>query len=291
MNTNKEDWIAANHELMKAINFADLNSKNLNAEEIKYLTDLSSMINTHIDEYVKWLESDEARKYFFDNVKLNKEVFEAIDEKLDDIIYDTKLSAKGITEKLYEAGLKEGYNDLGEKIVWNDATANALKITQVYGFGLITNLSNDLTEQIRHHIFRGIAEGQSIPEIAKAIKNSGLQPLNGSTLTAYQRATMIARTEVSRAMNTGKLQSYANYGVEMVDVVTAGDERVCEICIYNEENNPHPINESDELCPAHPNCRCTVIAHIEHKSDIEEQDNPLTVDITVSEKEPFNEEV
>ena len=55
--------------------------------------------------------------------------------------------------------------------------------------------------------------------------------LTGKTLSARQRAMMIARTETARAMTQGRLQSYANYGVHEVKILTAGDENVCPVCL------------------------------------------------------------
>lgn len=69
-----------------------------------------------------------------------------------------------------------------------------------------------------------------MPEVAKRILAATDNSLTGKTLTARQRAMMIARTETARAMTQGRLQSYANYGVREVKILTAGDEKVCAIC-------------------------------------------------------------
>lgn len=64
------------------------------------------------------------------------------------------------------------YKDINRLPVFNDACKYGLKATQEYNFELISNVSNDLIDSIRHHIFRGIAEGQSIHEVARAITDS-----------------------------------------------------------------------------------------------------------------------
>ena len=74
------------------------------------------------------------------------------------------------------------------------------------------------------------------------------------TISPRVRAEMIARTEHARAVNTGTLQSYANYGVEMVEIITARDDLVCEICEEYDEENPHRLSDAQDLLPAHPNC-------------------------------------
>lgn len=116
-----------------------------------------------------------------------------------------------------------------------------------------------------------------MPEVAKRIRNATGESLTGKTLTARQRAMMIARTETARAMTQGRLQSYANYGVTKIKILTAEDANVCPICleaayIFNGEMSMDnvagekiwDITDADKLVPFHPNCRCSVMAYIEH---------------------------
>lgn len=91
---------------------------------------------------------------------------------------------------------------------------------------------------------------------------------------------MIARTETARAQTTGTLQAYANYGVKEIDVIHSDDGRVCKTCLENKAHNPHPIKDSIDLCPAHPNCRCAVSTHIKHGDELKPQDNPKVINIT-----------
>ena len=160
--------------------------------------------------------------------------------------------------------MSHGYKDIDRLPVFNDACKYGLKATQEYNFELMRNVSTDLRESIKHHIFRGVAEGRSIHEVARAITDSGLQPLEGKTLTAYQRASLIARTEIARSMSTGRLQAYANYGVEKVKILTAGDDNVCPIC-RKAEKKIYTLEEASNLIPFHPCCRCSIMAHIEHE--------------------------
>lgn len=45
---------------------------------------------------------------------------------------------------------------------------------------------------------------------------------------------------------------------EMVNIVSMGDELVCQICQDLEDEGPYSIEEARSLVPAHPNCRCLV---------------------------------
>ena len=112
-------------------------------------------------------------------------------------------------------------------------------------------------------------KGENPRQLIPVIEELPLKPLtvplpNGKyrLISTRTRAEMIARTEYARAQCTGKLQAYANYGVEKVDVLTCGDELVCDKCKYYENHNPWKIEDVGGLLPAHPNCRCTYKAHI-----------------------------
>ena len=256
--------IKTNRLLAKAFDLNNfLDPTRLAHDELQYYNDLTRLFDKIISHHINWLDSPEARKLFYEDIQNREEYFQAIDQDLDDIIRDTSLSADKIIEKVYRKGLSHGYKDINKLPVFNDACKYGLKATQEYNFELIQSVSDDLKDSIRHHIFRGIAEGQSIHEVARAITDSGLQPLKNKTLSAYQRASLIARTEIARSMTTGRLQSYANYGVKKVKILTAGDDNVCPIC-RKAEKKIYTLEEASNLVPFHPACRCSVIAHIEH---------------------------
>lgn len=48
---------------------------------------------------------------------------------------------------------------------------------------------------------------------------------------------------------------------ELVQIVTMGDELVCQICQDLEADGPYQIEEARQLIPAHPHCRCLVQSH------------------------------
>ena len=286
--------IRTNRLLAKAFNLNDfLDPTRLAHDELQYYNDLTRLFDKIIGHHIDWLDSPEAKKVFYEDIQNREEYFQAIDQDLDDIINDVSLNADKIIEKVYRKGLNHGYKDINRLPVFNDACKYGLKATQEYNFELIRNVSDDLIESIRHHIFRGIAEGQSIHEVARAITDSGLKPLKNKTLTAYQRASLIARTEIARSMTTGRLQSYANYGVEKVKILTAGDDNVCPICleaahIFNGEKTHdniigekvYSLEDASDILPFHPACRCSLIAYIEHYQDIPQKpiENPRFMD-------------
>ena len=59
----------------------------------------------------------------------------------------------------------------------------------------------------------------------------------------------------------------------LVNVLTAGDDRVCIDCEDIAEGGPYEINAARDLIPAHPNCRCAFIPFGDKRfAPIEEQE-------------------
>jgi hypothetical protein len=55
------------------------------------------------------------------------------------------------------------------------------------------------------------------------------------------------------------LRAAAAAGEEEVNVLTAGDDRVCQACQAISNAGPYPIDEAMDLIPAHPRCRCAYV--------------------------------
>jgi len=271
--------IETNKLLMHCIDFdkALFDETTLSTSEEEYFESFIDGFNKQISLFIKWLESDEAKELFRQHGEYNDIVFDSIREDLEEILHETNLTAEQLIDRIYDLGLDKGFSEIRRTKYYNDATMYGLKVLQDYNFELITTLHEDIIEHIRTQIFLGIAEGEGMPEVAKRIRNATGESLTGKTLTARQRAMMIARTETARAMTQGRLQSYANYGVTKIKILTAEDANVCPICleaayIFNGEMSMDnvagekiwDITDADKLVPFHPNCRCSVMAYIEH---------------------------
>ncbi|WP_158997224.1 2'-5' RNA ligase family protein [Streptomyces aureus] len=64
---------------------------------------------------------------------------------------------------------------------------------------------------------------------------------------------------MTAAADDGALRLYRSEGVQQIDVITAGDGRVCESCIDYEAGSPWPTLDVPRL-PTHPVCRCCYAA-------------------------------
>ena len=265
MITSTEDRISTNKLLLDIIDFDKslFDTSTLSTEEIRYFNSITRGFDKQIQFFIDWLDSDEARRIFYENESYNERVFEKIEDEIKSIVGDTSLTADEIISSIYDSGLQAGADEIRRTKYYNDATKFGLEFLQDYNFSLISNVNEDLKNHIRAEIFIGIAAAESMPEVANRILNATDNSLTGKTLSARQRAMMIARTETARAMTQGRLQSYANYGVREVKILTAGDEHVCAIC-REAETKIFPISEADNLVPFHPLCRCSVMAYIRH---------------------------
>lgn len=76
---------------------------------------------------------------------------------------------------------------------------------------------------------------------------------------AYKEADRLARTEIMRVINQGRINQGQEKGYKLGYYSYIADEKVCEKCerlARETKNNPIPL---DELEPVHhPNCRCGI---------------------------------
>jgi SPP1 gp7 family putative phage head morphogenesis protein len=108
-------------------------------------------------------------------------------------------------------------------------------------------------------------------KLVEAINGTGVGDLAtkdvlGRTISAQQRATLLARTEIIRAHHLATIQEYRNWGLEGIIVKgewkTAGDDRVCDRCAAL-EGKIFTLDEIEPMIPFHPLCRCIALPYIE----------------------------
>ena len=270
---------------------------------IRYFELLENHIKNQIDASIKWLESDEAREYFFGETEYQREVFSALEDEWDEILSAKYPSVDALLDEVYRRGKAKGYTDMRERIRYTEADKLALSIARNYNYHLIRKIDNDTRNQIKNKITEAVIAGEHPYTVAPKILKVAEEKLQGTNFTPKQRATMIARTEISRVQNTGILQSYINEGYTEVKILTAGDSRVCNLCLryafeYEEDaeitydnrgeertHNIIKLVKGGEFPPFHPLCRCTYLS-VWHSKE-EPPKNPLVINLTPNSQVKF----
>ena len=240
--------------------------------EKEYMESIVQNLKDQIEGSVAFMRDSDAMKVLveknFDGldeqINLLNSFNQALEPYLNDILYNQADTFKDFTDKFYQAGKEAGFSDMDVQTYMSGIDDHALYEVSNYDFGLIQNVSNDLRSAIKDVVGKGVMNGKTVPELAKDIRATGIQPIRsgytGKMLTVDQRSTLIARTESMRAMNQGTLVSYQQYGVKQVDVVGDDDDATCDDCEDAMGGSPYPIDDAPEI-PMHPGCRHTYAAH------------------------------
>jgi len=165
---------------------------------------------------------------------------------------------KGVDRAYTDVSKVKGFKDLSRdqftQIAFGQPELQS-KIELIYTrtYNELKGVTDAMSQQMSRALANGLVAGQGPKVIARE-----LQKVNEKITKT--RALVIARTETIHAHAEGQLDSFEWLGVEKVDimaeVLTAGDERVCTICLDAASEGPMLIEEARGIIPLHPNCRC-----------------------------------
>jgi SPP1 gp7 family putative phage head morphogenesis protein len=118
-------------------------------------------------------------------------------------------------------------------------------------------ITDSTREMIQTMTADAIDSGMSTDEFASMMEDS--------FAFSSERAEMIARTEMAMADTAGQLEGWkASEVVQGTEWTTAEDDAVSDECQLNADAGVVPLGElypsGDAAPPAHPNCRCALIA-------------------------------
>ncbi len=113
-------------------------------------------------------------------------------------------------------------------------------------------------EMLRSLVSDAIDDGWSTGHLEKEVSDA-------AAFSDY-RSEMIARTELARAEGIGKMMAWRRSGVVKRKRWLLDDDP-CDICENNALQGPikldEPFESGDDAEPAHPHCRCAVVAETE----------------------------
>ncbi len=157
---------------------------------------------------------------------------------------------------------RDGINQLATRAL-TLIDSDALDFMSQYNLVLAGDVHRELADGIRRTVMSGIATGKGVEDIVRDLGHVVKDPESfrhaGSKVfrKAQYRMEVIARTEVLRAHNQGRIKFHQQVGVEKLEWMTMEDERVCPVCgpldgkVFDTGRFPPQ--------PAHPNCRCTSV--------------------------------
>lgn len=153
-----------------------------------------------------------------------------------------------------------GIDNLATK-VFQIVDTDALDFLTQYNLTLAGDIHRELSDGIKRTLLSGIATGKGAGDIVRDLgevivdKESFRQAGTKVFSKAQYRMEMIARTEVLRAHNMGRLKFHERVGVQRLEWLAMDDERMCPIC-GGLDSKTFPIDKFPQQ-PAHPHCRCT----------------------------------
>lgn len=202
------------------------------------------------------------------------------DYNLSSIVFLTASKIKSFITKLAalstgaaKSGLERSYKDMDVAISWDiDMSKIADLYKSKYQRWFSEVVEKEVQKNVIEEISEGIRDGESIDDIAKRIVEYFEHPITvpekrdeegNVARKAYQinqkaYSEMLARTEVSGAVNNGRLEGYRESKL-VKTVKWFANPGACPYC-EDENGQIYEVGEANDKIPAHPNCRCTWIA-------------------------------
>jgi len=147
-------------------------------------------------------------------------------------------------------GGKATEKESGVYIGWTSKSRPAVDWIREHGAELVTNISEVTRDRLRSELAIGLGLGESQEELTARLTEVINDPF---------RASIIARTEVVKAYNQGKILAVEESGFDSVKTWRDGQEGACPVCseldgvtVKLNEKFPHELDSP----PAHPSCRC-----------------------------------
>ena len=142
----------------------------------------------------------------------------------------------------------------------------AIKYAQKRGAQMAAKyeLTPSTGERIAQIVSDGIKNKRGIPGISRDIRGDFPD-------ISKARADNIAQTETATALSKASLDRMQDMGIDGKEWVTAGDDRVCEICLDNQAAGVIPIDKVFPSGHMHPpgceNCRCALAPAMLNRKD------------------------
>lgn len=205
----------------------------------------------------------------------------------------------------YNAGGQSVYSIFDVKIDFALRDLDVESWLKNYEIQLAQSVSQEISSKIKFELLEGIRNSESITELRNRVTSAWNKPIDivvppklavdGTVIRqGYQYqlssnawATTVARTEVSRAFASGKLEGYAHTKVvEKVEWMVTPDERLCPSC-STMDGQVFTLEQAQGMIPLHGNCRCTWVPILVKDKDYDTAKKEAQANIEKLQQQPI----
>ena len=240
--------------------------KNPKKDEKKELDLDSDLGEQELEKSIKKVLKDNEKKVLeiLDSQKTNEPIIRI--KSVDDIPGMIKkifalFTLKAISDVVIKVQFTSGW-DQSEKVVDQNVPFNekALGFLQEHTFANIKGMTEEIANDLKQELERGIINGEGVTKLKERVSKV--------FDVGENRAEMIARTEINRANNNGKLLAVKGSGLEYEKKwITHKDDRTSPICNrldgqtvgISENFKDSGTSWEGQSPPSHVNCRSTMI--------------------------------
>lgn len=164
--------------------------------------------------------------------------------------------AEGMVNAVAIAAERASVVGLDWNIAFKDAYESLARLDELWGEadGWLGRMVDRAADDLGRTLAQAAEDGASRDEMVDA----AMDVLASDDVEAVGFTVDWAMTT---AADDGALRLYQSEGVQQIDVITAGDGRVCQACIDYEAGSPWAALDVPRL-PTHPVCRCCYAAAI-----------------------------
>lgn len=162
--------------------------------------------------------------------------------------------AEGIVNAVAIAAERASTIGLDWDIAFKDAYESLARLEELWGNadGWLGRMVDRAAGDLGRVLSQAAEDGASRDEMIDAA-------MDALTSTDVDAVAFTVDWAMTTAADDGALRLYRSEGVQQIDVITAGDGRVCTSCLDYEVGSPWPALDVPRL-PTHPVCRCCYAA-------------------------------
>jgi hypothetical protein len=165
-------------------------------------------------------------------------------------------NAEGMVNAVAIAAEKASAVGLDWNIAFKDAYQSLEYLDELWGQadGWLGRTIDRAAEDLGRALAQAAEDGASRDEMIDAATDV----LTGTDIDSV---AFVVDWAMTTAADDGALRLYQSEGVQQIDIITAGDGRVCPACIDAEAGSPWNMPDAPRM-PLHPVCRCVYAASV-----------------------------